>query len=251
LDLGDSWGRWSVFEAMVDRARHPGALRVRLDHDFCRDVADAHDRAPTLALDEDLARGYQALQRESRTQFDLLVRDGLRVEPWRGAGPPYRDSTELRREVRATRMLKLHLTEDGHGPGGGASEDHPMRAFSGVEIGGVRLCHNDVFRVVHDVLGHVVFGNGFGPRGEFKATYLHMRMYPEAAHPVLFTEQVGQICWFFFGPHLRDAGGALRAPDDPAYVPADRRPYPEQKVFAFDRHYLERFTALFTTEEER
>ncbi|MFD0204381.1 MULTISPECIES: crotonobetainyl-CoA--carnitine CoA-transferase [Saccharothrix] len=238
-----------MFESIVDRIR-ADVPALRWDKGFCLEVADVYDRAPTWALDRELARSYQALQRVSLRQFELVVAGGIRVEPWRGAGLPYRDSAELRGQVRRTRVLKLHLTADGHGSVPGP-EDHPMRADSGVEVDGVPLCHNDVFRVVHDVFGHAAFDQGFGPRGEFTATYLHARMYPVSARPALFTEQIGQVCWFFFGPHLRDRSGVPRSPGDEGYVPARNRPYPQQKVFAFDRRYLDRFGSLFTTEETR
>ncbi|WP_367127566.1 crotonobetainyl-CoA--carnitine CoA-transferase [Saccharothrix sp. HUAS TT1] len=238
-----------MFESIVDRIR-PASLDIRLDEGFCREVADVYDRAPAWALDRRLARSYRALQRASARQFALVAAAGIRVEPWRGSGLPYRDSAELRGSVRATRVLKLHLTEDGHGSVPGPA-DHPMREPAGVAADGVPLCHNDVFRVVHDVFGHVAFDQGFGPRGEFTATYLHARMYPVAARPALFTEQIGQVCWFFFGPHLRDAAGVPRSPGDRDYAPPGDRPYPQQKVFAFDRSYVDRFGALFATEETR
>ncbi|NUT46274.1 MAG: hypothetical protein HOV94_02985 [Saccharothrix sp.] len=238
-----------LFESIVDRIR-PDALDIRLDEGFCREVADVYDRAPAWAPDRGLARSYRALQRTSLRQFALVAAAGIRVEPWRGEGLPYRDSTELRGSVRETRVLKLHLTASGHGSVPGPA-GHPMRTPSGVEVDGVPLCHNDIFRVVHDVFGHVAFDQGFGPRGEFTATHLHARMYPAPARSALFTEQIGQVCWFFFGPHLRDAAGVPRAPGDEGYLPARHRPYPQQKVFAFHRRYLDRFGALFTTEESR
>ncbi|MFI9005789.1 crotonobetainyl-CoA--carnitine CoA-transferase [Actinosynnema sp. NPDC053489] len=238
-----------MFESIVDRIR-PDGLTVQLDEDFCREVADVYDRAPAWALDRGLARSYEALRRVSRRQFALVLAAGIRVRPWRGAGLPYRDSAELRRSVREARVLDLHLTRDGHGSVPGPRE-HPMLGASGVEVDGVPLCHNDVFRVVHDVFGHVAFDRGFGPRGEFAATYLHARMYPVSARPALFTEQIGQVCWFFFGPHLRDRTGALPRPGARDHVPARDRPYPQQKVFAFDRRYLDRFGAQFATEEPR
>ncbi|BCB88537.1 hypothetical protein Psuf_058500 [Phytohabitans suffuscus] len=58
-----------------------------------------------------------------------------------------------------------------------------------------------------------------------------MGMYSQDVHPVLFTEQVAQICWYYFGPHLASGGG---------------RRYPEQKVFEFPAPFLERFKGMFT-----
>jgi hypothetical protein len=103
-----------------------------------------------------------------------------------------------------------------------------------------------VLRVVHDVFGHVVLGNSFGPRGEFLATYGHPHLCSPDVLPVLFTEQVGQICWFYYGPHLLDGSGRLPAPGEPGYLPPAQRPYPVQKVFTFPRRFLDRFTASFS-----
>lgn len=225
--------------------------RSRLD-DFCREVADIFDRAPRLAMDEHLTKGYEALQRKSLEHYESIVDGGVRIEPWRGPGQPYRSSAELREQVRQTGVLRLYLTRDGHGPGGsvGRTGWHPMREPAGIAAGGLELTHNDVFRAVHDMFGHVVFGNSFGPRGEFQATRLHLCMYPPVAHPVLFTEQIGQICWFFYGPHLRDARGELITPGQVGYRSAAARPYPEQKVFAFPQRMIDAFRGLFTAEQE-
>ncbi|MDX8034149.1 crotonobetainyl-CoA--carnitine CoA-transferase [Lentzea sp. BCCO 10_0856] len=205
-------------------------VRVRLDEDFCREVAEVYEHAPLFAPDPELAVGYEAFQQESRRQFESVVDSGIRVVPWRGAGQPYRDSADLRAQVRETGVLKLFLTSSGHGPGP-STAPHPLRRLSGVVADGVELTHNDVFRVVHDIHGHVLGGHGFGPRGEFLATRGHMSTFPEPAHTVLFTEQIGQICWFFYGPY--------------GHLPAPRRPYAEQKVFAYERRFLDHFHSLF------
>jgi hypothetical protein len=250
---------------MVRRYQHAGVLglasvapfsidRIRLDpappvNDFCREVAAIFDRAPRLAMDEHLKEGYEALRRQSLELYESIVEGGIRIEPWKGPCQPYRSSAELREQVRQTGVLRLYLTRDGHGPAGSTGW-HPLREPAGITAGGVELTHNDVFRVVHDVFGHVVVDNSFGPRGELQATRLHMHMYPPMSHPVLFTEQIGQICWFFYGPHLRDARGELIASGEAGYQPAAVRPYPEQKVFAFPQRLLDAFRGLFDAEQE-
>ncbi|WP_201294741.1 MULTISPECIES: crotonobetainyl-CoA--carnitine CoA-transferase [unclassified Nocardiopsis] len=243
----------AVAEDYVER-RFPGAGRslrglpgTRLDWDeeYCRAVAESFHRAPAAPAPPWLLRSYRSLQRESLMQFRALLDAGLRIEPWHGEGSPYADSGQLRRSVLSTGVLLVYLTRSGHGPRG-TGGPHPMREPSPFRSGGVRFTHNDVFRAVHDVFGHVVHGNGFGPRGEFRATYCHMRMYPRDVHPVLFTEQVAQICWFYYGPHLADAEGRLPRRGEPGYVPPPERPYPEQKVVALSPELLRGFRALFT-----
>jgi hypothetical protein len=91
-------------------------------------------------------------------------------------------------------------------------------------------------------------GSSMGPAGEFRAARCHMAMYSAPAHPVLFTEQISQICWFFYGPHLADPSGRLPRRGEPGWIPPRRRPYPEQKVFACPPGYVDRFKASFLEE---
>lgn len=219
-------------------------LSVRVDEDFCRDVADRHDRAPHLALDSDLAHRYERAKLEIRELFDELVEAGFAVEPWRGGGQPYRDSRELVRHVRATRTIRVLLTREAHGPTA-AVGFHPLREPSGVVAGGIELLHNDLVRAVHDLVGHVMLETGFGPAGELKAAYCQMALHSEDVRAVLFVEHVAQTCWFYFGPHLRAGTGRLRRPGELGYVAPHARPYPEQKVYAAAPGDLERFTRMF------
>lgn len=207
--------------------RSAAAATLRFDQNYCRRVADYFERAPLFDLDADLSLGYEAFKRENLRHYRLVRDAGITVRPWLSPGQPYGSSEELRSAVRSAGTLHVYLTSAGHGPGK-VRRDHPMLAPSGITEDGVPFCHNDVFRVVHDVFGHVMSGTGFSPGDELRASFCHMAMYPEAAQPVLFTEQVAQICWFFFGPHA----GAGR--------------YPEQKVFAYPRRYLDGFRELFS-----
>lgn len=221
-------------QAYVDRdgsagpnIRSAAAATPRWDESFCRRVADHFERAPLFDYDAGLARCYGEFKQENLRQYLLVRAAGIDVHPWLAPGQPYRGSVELREAVRSTRTLHVFLTSAGHGPGP-ARRDHPMLEPAGITVDGVEFCHNDVFRVVHDVFGHVMSGTGFSPSGELTASYCHMAMYPEVAHPALFTEQVAQSCWFFHGPHAGEGR------------------YPEQKVFAFPGHYLTEFRELFS-----
>ncbi|WFE36383.1 crotonobetainyl-CoA--carnitine CoA-transferase [Micromonospora sp. WMMD975] len=206
-------------------------------------IAAAYERAAGPPDRVTLA-GYRLLKAENLALYHAAVRAGVRVVPWRGHGQPYADSADLRERVRRTGTLAVYLTRDGHGPGP-ATDPHPMREPSPVTVDGVDFTHNDVFRAVHDLFGHVLLGASFGPGGEFRATWCHLGMYPPEAHQVLFAEQIGQICWFFYGPHLLGPDGRPRRPGDPGYLPPSRRPYPEQKVVRLDDHLFEEFRTLF------
>jgi hypothetical protein len=221
-----------------------GRLVADVDETFCREVADHFEGLPRMTYDLALAQRYRRLKRETGLQYRAIVEAGITVEPWLGPGQPYHDSSELIRGVRETGTIRVFLTRDGHGPDG-APGFHPMREPAGVSAHGVELTYNDLFRVVHDVFGHVMFGHGFGPSGELKAAYCQMALLPEVARPVVFTEQVAQTCWFFFGPHLRDDAGRVPRRGERGYVPPDRRPYPEQKVFAPEPRQLAAFGRMF------
>lgn len=224
------------------------ALEVVVDEAFCCDVADRFEHASPLTYDDDLASRYDRVKHENVQHYEEILEAGITAEPWLCPGQPYRDSADMVRSVRETGVIQVFLTRNGHGPGGGGAF-HPLRESSGVTVRGVELAHNDLFRATHDVFGHVMLGNTFGPAGELKAAYCHMALFSEDARPVLFTEHVAQTCWFFFGPHVRDAAGRIRRPGEPGYVPPHRRPYPEQKVFAFEPSYLEAFRGMFHLEE--
>ncbi|WP_051385357.1 hypothetical protein [Actinokineospora inagensis] len=196
---------------------------IRLDPEFCRAVARFHDRAPAWSpAAED---SYRVLRDEGLRQYRVIRSAGVVVRPWREAGQPYPDSRSLIDQVTRTGVLWVYLTRSGHGSTEVAN--HPLRAPSGVVVDGEPFCHNDILRAVHDLFGHVALGTGFGPRGEFAATGGHLGLYPRAAWPALFTEQIGQICWYFYGDHL----------------PAAPRPYPEQKVFLYPQRFLDEFLA--------
>lgn len=217
---------------------------VDLDEDVCRDVADRHERAPHLAFENDVARSYDRTKREVRELFDELTAAGFAVAPWLRPGQPYHDSRELVAHVRATRTIRVLLTRDAHGPTA-ATGFHPLREPAGVNVGGVELAHNDLVRAVHDLVGHVMAGTGFGAAGELKAAYCQMALHSTDVRRVLFAEHVAQTCWFYFGPHLRDGAGRLLRPGERGYVPPHGRPYPEQKVYAAATEDLEGFRRMF------
>lgn len=246
--------RWMPRKGLYTRPlSRLAALELDLDEEFCRAVGEYFSRAPRISFDTDLRHRYMQFKLETLQQYRAALAAGLRIEPWLGAGQPYRNSAEMHAQVESTRSLYVFLTRDGHGPRpgadrGGRRSAHPMCEPSGVRVRGVEFCHNDLFRAVHDAFGHVMLGSSMGPKGEFRATYCHMNMYSEYMHPVLFTEQISQVCWFFYGPHLADERGRLPRRGEPGWIPPADRPYAEQKVFPSPRRFVDRFKASFSEE---
>jgi hypothetical protein len=93
---------------------------------------------------------------------------------------------------------------------------------------------NDVFRAVHDTIGHGVSGGSFGVAGERAAWIAHRETFPKEALPALWNETRGQAAWTNAGPHMRgvDVMGKtyLLGPKDPGFIPLKNRPFSEQKA---------------------
>ena len=152
---------------------------------------------------------YAAFKRVVLTQWQQLVDGGLTFVA--SLEDPYHDSAAMRRDVENNLSLRV-FTDNG----GTLPDDHPMRQMveSGIE-GFVVL--NDVFRGVHDVMGHVVSGGSFGPKGEDLAWSAHRNMMPRLAHNALWCETRGQNLWTNFA-------------SDHESQPLPARPYARQKV---------------------
>lgn len=107
----------------------------------------------------------------------------------------------------------------------GMPSDHPMLATVGLERseyiqspGSSRpRVLNDIFRAVHDVMGHGTSRGSFGVNGEMNAWLAHRAMFPIAAHSALWCETRGQSAW-------------TNAWDDHASRPLVERPFAAQKA---------------------
>lgn len=70
--------------------------------------------------------------------------------------------------------------------------DHPMLEV----VDGERV--NDIFRFVHDLIGHYIPRNSFSASGERKAWLAHMVSLPPVSWMALFCETRGQNAWTNF-----------------------------------------------------
>jgi hypothetical protein len=62
------------------------------------------------------------------------------------------------------------------------------------------LNENEKFRAVHDLLGHAVYGNQFGPKGEELAYAVHQQMYSPLARLAMASETRGQNSLVNYSP---------------------------------------------------
>lgn len=193
-------------------------------------IADWHQNAKHEPASQDVQESYGALSREVMAQYDEMVRNGLKAEPWEQDGEPYANSLEMMDDVQQNNHMWFFRTENGFGEVEGIAGDHPMLAMTGVSLNGRELLLNDVFRIVHDYFGHTQNGFQFGPRGEYNAYKEHAAMFSEAAQGALAAETLAQNAWVNYGSHIRRKDGTIPKNGDSDFVPPMERPFAEQKA---------------------
>lgn len=124
---------------------------------------------------------------------------------------PYPNSKTMRADVEDNCRLMVYADN-----GATLPDDHPMKQKVDAGVEGFTV-FNDIFRGVHDVMGHVVSGGEFGPKGENAAWLAHRDTMPKLALPALWCETRGQNLWTNFWA-------------DHAKMPMPERPFGEQKV---------------------
>lgn len=200
---------------------NPPTDYVKVDVERATRIAEAFEAMKHNPEDPETKRAYRALIDETVAQYRQLIKDtGLVVEFIEGADP-YGNPRNAILDVVENNHLWVFPTEAGFG--GPASGDvdisgNPLlEIVPGIKISGRPVTANDLFRVVHDVFGHIKEGVGFRADGEENAWRMHSAMYSPLARRAMTTETRGQNSWVNFGPFgetNRTASGA-----DTEYAP--------------------------------
>lgn len=198
-----------------------------IDEAKAKRIADAFEAMKDEPNNPKVKKAYDALAKETKEQYEMLVEAGYKMEPWEGKGQPYKNSAEMVEDVR-NKHLYFFKTDEGFGSG--VSNDHPLLKESGIVVNGHKMKYNDLFRAVHDIFGHTKLGNQFGAVGEENAWLQHSKMYSDDARRAMTTETRGQNSWVNFGKHLRDKDGNVAKKDAKGFVRPQDRPYSEQKT---------------------
>lgn len=90
---------------------------------------------------------------------------------------PYATAADMAASVKKEGILKISM-------------DYSSHPYFSVE-------DNIVFRSVHDYIVHILGGKPFGLKGEIQAYNLHAKLVPESGKSAIFTEVVGQVCYYF------------------------------------------------------
>jgi hypothetical protein len=205
-------------------------------------IADAFEFGQHNPDDRDTVESYRAFTAETQDQFNLLVRSGYRFLPWMHHGQPYKNSKEMIRDVRDNRHLYVYMTRQGfgHESDGLDQSKNPLLSPSMVVKG---WCNNDIFRAVHDVLGHAIGGFAFSASGELNAWRTHLEFFSPVARRAMTTETLGTNSWVMFSAAYRSEDGTLIRNSDPRWIPLEKRRYSAQKMMLMpnwvERIYVE------------
>lgn len=166
--------------------------------DLMNEIADA--RTSDLHTPEDPAtkKAYNTFFKETNDQYDYISKSGIKVESWDKEGEPYKNSKEMMNDVESGHFYYLptnkafgdKLLESEIAPN---KETHLTLKDSGKkDSNGKEMPYNDVFRVVHDLMGHSGNKWQFGVRGEWNAFASHAELYSPEAFPALAAESFTQ-----------------------------------------------------------
>lgn len=217
IQLGDHWYVPGPIGFLKDAAEaymskaglpyNPPTTYAKLDKDRATKIADAFEHEKNDPNDPEVKRSYEALARETLAQWEALKGSGVKVE-WvkPGMQDPYADSPRLAAmDVAENKHWWGFPTDLGHGSDEESKsydKDNPlMKAVPGEEIDGRPVLVNDVFRIVHDMFGHLKEGNGFRAEGEENAWRSHAAMFSDEALPAMTNETRGQNSWLNYGPY--------------------------------------------------
>ena len=158
------------------------------------DAAEQYQTMESEMTDE-LWRSYMSLGDVLTAQYDALREIG--IEFVFVSGEPHNSSGSMFAEIAQRRLTVRKSLGDDYTD---IEPDHPMAQWVLTADG--RMLLNDVFRAVHDVLGHYAIRASIGQDGEAMAWLHHRSLLPRITHQALWCETRGQNTWTnFWGDH--------------------------------------------------
>lgn len=148
------------------------------------------EQAKAQNLDQLTEAAYRQLGDEVTSQFDTLP---LRFKYHEGPGE-YGSSTEMIQDALGRGQLNVF------------SGGEPHEFLNRVDPA-TGLSQNEMFRAVHDYMGHVVPGSRFGPSGEEIAYAAHAQQLSPLAQMALLSETRGQNSFVNYSPINADIIG--------------------------------------------
>lgn len=81
-----------------------------INKERARAIADAYNEAIHNPNDKAVYDSYKAFKKETLEQFNHLVEEGVKFEPWLRPEQPYRNSDELRKDIQENNHVYFYVT---------------------------------------------------------------------------------------------------------------------------------------------
>jgi len=143
---------------------------------YAQSMPEVLDKAGAKHYDDLLEKAYRQLAVETSDQFNRLP---VSMSFHRSGEGNYKGAKEMAGDVHGNDHLYVFQGGDPHD-------------FLNQVDPHTGLNENEKFRAVHDLFGHAIHGNEFGPAGEEKAWGIHKQMYSPLAQMAMTAETRGQ-----------------------------------------------------------
>lgn len=177
----------------------PDVVLKKLDTGKSKQIADMFDEMKHDPSNPQTKAAYDAMTKEIGDQFDKFQKAGFDMKKITGENP-YKSSEDLFKDIQ-NKKIQYFPSEQGFGSSTAGIEGNPLLQKSGKFIKGEELPHNDVFRIVHDLVGHGKNNNKFGALGEEIGYQAHKQTLSPLAQKALTTETRGQNSFVNYGPN--------------------------------------------------
>jgi hypothetical protein len=162
----------AFMEASTDNPQYKQAVYEA----YGRQMPELMETIGARDYDDLMEKAYRQLNYETAQQFNQMP---VNMSFHRAGEGDYRSSGEMLEDVHGNQHLYVFQ----------GGEPHNMMSDVDPRTG---LNQTEQFRAVHDLFGHAVHGNEFGPKGEELAFGAHSQMYSPLARIALATETRGQ-----------------------------------------------------------
>jgi hypothetical protein len=143
---------------------------------YGREMPELMEKIGAKSYDDLMEKAYRQMAKETDEQFQRLP---YNFSYHRAGEGNYNGAKDMASDVHGNKHLYVYQGGDKH------DFLHNVDPKSG-------LNENEKFRAVHDLLGHAIYGNEFGPKGEEMAWAIHQQMYSPLARMAMTAETRGQ-----------------------------------------------------------
>lgn len=151
---------------------------------YAQAMPDVLEQAGAKNYDDLMEKAYRQLAKETDAQFQVLP---FNFSYHRGGEGNYGGTRELLEDLHGNRHMYVYQGGDRHD-------------FLNQVDDVTGLNENEKFRAVHDAMGHGIYGNEFGPKGEETAWAIHQQMYSPLARLAMTAETRGQNSLVNYSP---------------------------------------------------